>query len=165
MKGKCRLNYVRKQTWKDKLFENLTKEVHTKVHFCTCAWSKNFRDPGVILNRSLSMEPYIKSLCCQCFLYLRNISKIRKFLTNDTTKILVHAMVISRLDYANSLLRGISDKLMNKLQKVQNYAARLIMGTSLREHITPVLHSLHWLPVKYRIMFKVLLFTYQAINS
>ena len=68
---------------------------------------------------------------------------------------LVHAFISSRLDYCNSLLYGITDQLLQKLQSVQTAAARLVTEARRRDHITPVLHDLHWLPVQQRIAFKI----------
>ena len=78
---------------------------------------------------------------------------------------LVHAFLTSRLYYCNALLSGCSNKSLNGLQLVQNAAARILTGTNRRDHITPSLASLHWLPVKYRIEFKTLLLTYKALNG
>jgi hypothetical protein len=74
----------------------------------------------------------------------------------------VHAFVTSRLDYANALYLGSPQHIIDKLQSVQNAAARLITGHRKFDHITPILHSLHWLPIYQRIKFKVLLFMYKA---
>ena len=71
---------------------------------------------------------------------------------------------MSCLDYANALLCDASDKLYQRLQKIQNSAARLITGTTNREHITPVLRSLHWLPVRFRVDYKLMVMVYQAIH-
>ena len=73
-------------------------------------------------------------------------------------------LIISRLDYCNSLYSGIA-KETNRLQLVHNAAARLLTRTRMREHISPVLASLHWLPVKFRIRFKTLMFVYKALNG
>ena len=78
---------------------------------------------------------------------------------------MVHALVINRIDYCNSLLYGIPQTPLVKLKRVQNAAAHLICKVSRFDHITPVLFSLHWLPVNYRITFKVLLVTYKAIHG
>ena len=78
---------------------------------------------------------------------------------------LVHAFVTSQLDFCNSLLSGSSRKSLKTLQLVQNAAARVLTRTKKREHITPVLASLHWLPVKSRIEFKILLLTFKALNN
>ena len=82
-----------------------------------------------------------------------------------TTEILVHSLVSSRLDYANSLLAGVSKHLLQRLQRVQNAAARIVCQTSRREHITPILRELHWLPIQKRVEFKVLLITFKVING
>ena len=77
----------------------------------------------------------------------------------------VNAFVISRLDYCNSVLYGLPKLEHDKLQRIQNIAARLITGTKRKEHITPALKDLHWLPVKSRIVFRILLLTYKALNG
>uniref|UniRef100_A0A9J7XWR8 Reverse transcriptase n=1 Tax=Cyprinus carpio carpio TaxID=630221 RepID=A0A9J7XWR8_CYPCA len=71
----------------------------------------------------------------------------------------------SRLDYCNALLGGCSARLVNKLQLVQNAAARVLTRTRKYDHISPVLSTLHWLPIKHRIDFKILLITYKALNG
>ena len=94
---------------------------------------------------------------------MRNIAKVRHILSQNEK--LVHAFVTSRLDYCNALLSGCPNKSLNRLQVVQNAVARILTETSRRDHITPSLASLHWLPVKYRIEFKTLLLTYKALNG
>ena len=74
-------------------------------------------------------------------------------------------LVISRLDYANCLLYGVPKYELNKLQRVQNAAARLITGTTKADHITGALRNLHWLPIEYRIKFKILLFVYKSLHG
>ena len=96
---------------------------------------------------------------------LVNISKIRKYLTEGTTEILVHAFVSSKLDYCNSLLYGLPKHMISSLQSVQNTAARIVTLTKKFDHITPVLIQLHWLPVHFQISFKVLLLVYKALNG
>ena len=88
-----------------------------------------------------------------------------KYLTEESCKTLVHTLVTSRLDYGQTLLYGLPQTALQRLQKAQNCAARLITRTRKYEHITPVLQRLHWLPVHLRPTYKVLLFTYCALNG
>ena len=77
----------------------------------------------------------------------------------------LHTFVTSRIDYCNGLLYGLPDCEISKLQRVQNAAAMLLTSSHKYDHIMPVLHDLHWLPVKYRIHFKILLLTFKALNG
>ncbi len=86
-------------------------------------------------------------------------------LSTSNAEILIHAFMTSRLDYCNALLGGCSARLINKLQLVQNAAARVLTRTRKYDHISPVLSTLHWLPTKHRIDFKILLMTYKALNG
>ena len=86
-------------------------------------------------------------------------------LSEDASKTLVQAFVSCRLDYCNSLFFGISEGLMNRLQSVQNAAARLVTGTRRSDHISPVLRQLHWLPVRQRVDFKVATFVHQSLSG
>ena len=93
------------------------------------------------------------------------ISKIKKYLDNDSLRTVIQACVTSRLDYGNVLLNGTTASNIRLLQQVQNSAARLLTGSKRTDHITPVLESLHWLPIQHRITFKTLSITYSALND
>ena len=110
------------------------------------------------------MSSHINNICRSGSLALRNIGRVRKYLDQTNTERLVHVFITSRLDYcSNSLLYGVPEKDLNKLQRLQNSAAR--SGTKLRDHITPVLRTLHWLPVRQRVTFKILLIVYKIVNQ
>ena len=94
-----------------------------------------------------------------------NLRRIRKYLDQDSAKTIVHACISSKLDYCNSLLYGLPESQIGRLQRVQNTCARLICGSSKYSRITPVLRDLHWLPVRQRILFKILLIVYKALNG
>ena len=104
-------------------------------------------------------------ICSTSHFHLRNISRIRPFLSAESTERLVHAFITSKLDIGNSLLYGLPDTQLNRLQRLQNHAARLITKTPVHMHITPVLKALHWLPVRRRIEFKLLLQVYRALSD
>ena len=120
---------------------------------------------GVLFDKTLTMEKQVSSVSKSCFLQIRKIGRIRSYITDDACKTLVNSLVISRLDYGNALLYGVNASILSKLQRVQNTAARLISRKWKHEHITPVLVSLHWLPVQYRIKYKILLYTFKALNN
>ena len=111
------------------------------------------------------MLVHVKNVGQASFYHLRNRSKIRRYLSQDTTEILIHAYITSKLDNCNSLLNGLPAYMINKLQTIQNAAARIVTFTKKTEHITPVLRKLHWLPVQYRIIFKVLLLVFKDLNG
>ena len=99
------------------------------------------------------------------FYYLHNLRRIRKYLSQDCLVTLIHAFVTSRLDYCNSLMYGLPQCQISKLQRVQNAAARIALDLCKFCHITPALRQLHWLPVVKRIQFKILLLTFKAIHG
>ena len=94
------------------------------------------------------------------------ISRTRKYLSSQTTEILIHTFGTSKLDHCNSLLYiNVPKNVIKKLQSVQNAAARLITRSRKCDHITPILLHLHWLPVSERIKFKILLLTFKALHQ
>ena len=117
--------------------------------------SSSARNTGIIFDSNMA------------FYHLRNIpvSRIRKYISFHTAEILMHALVTSRLDFCHSLLYGIPQNVLKRLQSVQNTAARVVTLTGKREHITPILEGLHWLPVEQRVILKILLTTYKALDD
>ena len=108
------------------------------------------------MDSGLTIEKQVNAISKSCFYHIRNIDKVRQYITNDACKILVQALVTSRLDNGNALLLGLPQVLIERLQRIQNCAARLITRSRMSEHITPVFkRQLHWLPVKYRLRFKL----------
>ena len=111
------------------------------------------------------MGVQVNKVCQTAWFHLYSISKIRQYLSQDQTQSAIHAYVTSRLDQNNSLLSGLPDTLMNKLQKVQNAAARVVLGGKRDQHVTPLLKELHWLPINQRHVYKTLLLVYKSIND
>ena len=122
------------------------------------------RNLGVIMDSVLNMDAHIQHLCQTSVAQLKNIADIRWFITQDSAE-LVHAFITSWLDYCNALLYGLPATSLQKLQRVQNMAARALTGTHRHEHVTPMLHQLHWLPVQYRVLCKIALLTYKALHG
>ena len=111
------------------------------------------------------MSSHIDALCKVCYFEIHRINLIRKFLTLDVNKKLMVTLVFSKLDYCNSLLSGISQEQILKLQRVQNCVARTIFLSKKSEHITPLLHCLHWLPVNFRIDYKIVLMVFKCLHG
>ncbi len=123
------------------------------------------RNLGVILETDLSFSSHVKAVTKSAYYHLKNIARIRCFVSSQDLEKLVHAFITSRVDYCNGLLTGLPKKTIRQLQLIQNAAARILTITRKSEHITPVLRSLHWLPVTFRIDFKVLLLVYKSLNG
>ena len=123
------------------------------------------RDIGIVLDDTMNMDWHVSHTCRLAYHHLRSIAKVRNSLTMTACKTMVLSLVISRLDFGNATLYGISETLLHRLQVVQNSAARLIMRVRKREHITPILFALHWLPVRQRIQYKILTLVYRCLNQ
>ena len=131
-----------------------------KVQFSDCV-----SDLGVTIDSQLTMSGQVAALSRSCFYRLRQLRAVRNSLTIDAAKALVNAFISSRLDYCNSLLAGVGEGLLSKLQSIQNAAARFITRTRKFEHISPVLRDLHWLPIRQRIDFKVATLVHKCLNG
>ena len=127
--------------------------------------SESARNIGVIFDSHVSMESHINQVSRLCYFQLRNLSSLRPFLDTQSLEKVVHCFISTRLDYCNSLFVGLPDKLLYKLQKIQNAAARILTGSRKRDHITPVLKKLHWLPVCFRVQYKCLVMVFKCIHS
>ena len=123
------------------------------------------RNLGVIFDQHMSMGHQVRKICKTGYFHLRNISSVRNNINKKDTKTLTHAFVTSVLDNGNSLLHGISKKHLNKLQVLQNSAARVVERKRKFDHITEARKELHWLPVEARIKFKTLDFVWKSLNG
>jgi exonuclease III len=127
--------------------------------------SSSARNLGCTWDRAMDMEAHISNVCSACFYHLRNISAIRGSLTREAAEKVVHAFITSRLDSCNALLYHLPSRLLRKLQRVQNTAARIVTRSPKHCSITSVLQELHWLPVSARIEFKICTVTWKALNG
>ena len=120
---------------------------------------------GVKMDSNFKMDKQISAVVKSSFFHLRQLAKVKPLLTPQHFETVIHAFITSRLDYCNALYIGVSQASLARLQLVQNAAARLLTGTRKREHITPILASLHWLPVHFRVHFKILIFVFKSLNG
>ena len=127
--------------------------------------AESAKNIGAVLDSQLTMAGHVSNVCRSCYMHLHQISQIRPYLTQDAAATIVHSLITSRLDYVNSLLYGLPEYLIKRLQLVQNNAARLILRKRKHDSATPLLKSLHWLPVPQRIEYKINLLTYKALNN
>jgi hypothetical protein len=127
--------------------------------------SKTACDLGVTVDCGLTLKVHVQALCRSGYYQLRQLYPITRSLSREAAKTLVQAFISCRLDYCNSLLYGVTDELIRRLQSVQSAAARLVTGARRRDHIMPVLRQLHWLPVKQRITYKVASLAYQSLSG
>ena len=130
--------------------------------------SKSFaKSLGVYFDSTLTMSQHIKEITQVCYMNLRNLWMISYTLQFRLKIQLVHSLILSRLDYCNGILYGILDHHLMELQKVQNAAVRFIFGKEIKkfDHISPYLKLLHFLPIKYRIMFKIALLCFKCLNN
>ena len=122
------------------------------------------RNLGSWIDSQLTMSTHISKLCFVAFYHLCNIRRIRNYLSQETTGTLVHAFITSRIDYCNSLLYGLPNNQLAKIQTVLSASAMLVCNAPRFCHITSIMRDLHRLPIRARINFKVLLLTFKALH-
>ena len=119
----------------------------------------------VTLDSHLTCDKHVVDICKACSYHMRALRHIRPCLTDDVAKTIACALVGSRLDYANAVLVGVSDKNIRTLQRTQNNLARIVTRKYERRGDTQSLKNLHWLPIKWRIDYKIAVTTYKLITT
>ncbi|XP_068716843.1 uncharacterized protein [Montipora capricornis] len=120
---------------------------------------------GVEVDSTLALKNHVINTTKCCFYKLHNSFKIRRFLSEDAAKRMVHTLITSRLDYCNSILNGLPNTTLEFLVRVQKAAARLISNKTKFQHISPLMKDLHWLPIKKRIEYKILVLTFKCVHN
>uniref|UniRef100_A0A3B3D471 Reverse transcriptase domain-containing protein n=1 Tax=Oryzias melastigma TaxID=30732 RepID=A0A3B3D471_ORYME len=136
-----------------------------KLQELSLSCSETVRNLGVIFDSELTFIPHIKQQVKTGFYHLRNLARVRPILSLANMEMLMHAFIMSRIDYCNALLAGLPKTKIRNLQLLQNSAARVLTRTRRRAHIAPILKSLHWLPISFRIDFKILLMVFKCLNG
>ena len=117
------------------------------------------------MDSDFKLDRQISAVVKSSFFYIRQLAKVKPLLAQQHFETVIHAFITLRLDYCNALYFGVNQSSIARLQLVQNAAARLLTGVRKREHITPILASLHWLPVHFRVHFKIILFVFKSLNG
>jgi hypothetical protein len=124
--------------------------------------SEVVRDLGVLFDSDMTTKPHISKLTSVCDYQLRRIRQLRRHVDQPVRMRLASALILSRLDYCNMVLSGMPASTIAPVQRVQNAAARLVFGLRPRDHVTPALIQLHWLPVTVRIRYKTAVFMFMV---
>ncbi|XP_056009333.1 uncharacterized protein LOC125679878 [Ostrea edulis] len=125
----------------------LMKDIRLKIGEAILTPKSTVKNLGAALDATLSMEIQVNSVVKKMYFNIRRISKVKHHLTQEACAKVINATVISHLDYHNALQLGMTDRHMHRLQVAQNKAARCLTRTCYRQHISPVLQQLHWLPI------------------
>ena len=128
-------------------------------------FSTNVKNVGVVLDKNLNLDKHVNLLVSHCYKILKDIGRVKKCMERSQLERVVHAVISNRFDYCNSILMNISKENIYKLQKLQNAAAKLILGKRKRDSASGALRELHWLNVESRIVFKILLLTYKTLKG
>src|SRR6218665_2168843 len=115
------------------------------------SWTCNVKLLGVIFDSILSMDKQVNTVVKACNFHTRGLRHVRSCLTPEAARTITIGLVISKLDYCNSLLYCTSESNINKLQRVQNDLARVVLRAPWRYHAAPLLRDLHWPPIRFRI--------------
>ena len=137
----------------------------TTVNSASCWRKKSVKNLGSTLDCHLTMNAHVSNIARTCYFELRRLASIRRFLTSTATATLVSAFVLSRINYCSSLLFGSTHDVTSHLQRIHNYAARVILRLPRSSSITIHLKSLHWLPVKVRSTYKIACLCYHCHSS
>ena len=128
-------------------------------------FSVKLKSLGVTLDKTLSFDEHVKNTVKASNFHIKALRHIRPLLNKSIANSVACSIVATRLDYCNALLYGTSKTNLDKLQRIQNTLARVVAGTRKRDHITPVLKDLHWLPVEQRINYKIAVITHKVLQE
>lgn len=149
---------------KTSTLKNLTK-INLNLNGSVINPTKNVKNLGIMFDEELTMSDQVSSLCKTMFMVLKKISTYRKYMTQEVAEKVMVSLVLSKMDYCNCLLAGLPNVLIQKLQYVQNCAAKVIFRKRKSDHVTPLLKSLHWLPVKQRITYKIAMLCHKILKT
>ena len=155
IKNKLKINDSKTEfvIFRSPLMKQNLSDLSVSVEDMQVSPSSKMRDLGVVFDQYLTFHDHISGICKSTHFHLRGIGRIRNLLTFDATAQLIHALITSRLDFCNSILYNLPNKQIERLQRIQNQAVRMLKRIPRRNHITPVLRELHWLGIHDIIIF------------
>ena len=127
--------------------------------------SKVVKYLGMWMDSNLTFKDHIVKKCRTSMINIQQIKHIRPFLNWEACTTLMSGLVISHLDYCNSILAGLPDVSINQMQRVQNHAAKVVLGKSKRDSAAECISALHWLPIWSRINHKILTLIHKSITG
>ena len=127
-------------------------------------FSSKLKNVGVVIDKNLKFDSHVNTVVSHCYALIKDVRRIRDYLKREDLEKLVHAIISHRLDYCNSIYLNITKKNIQKLQKCQNSAARLILRKTKADCSKSLLNELHWLPIEVRIVYKVILIVFKVLN-
>ena len=127
--------------------------------------SPTIKNLGITFGSAMTMSDHVISLFKSVIFLLWNLARIRRFIDHNAASNTMRALILSKLDYGNALFSSCKNKDVARLQRLQNRAARIELQVPRRHSSSPLLASLHWLPIDKRIKFKILLHIYKALND
>jgi hypothetical protein len=148
-----------------KMYNDIPNGLSINVGVETISCKSPVKNLGVLMDKNLSFDSFINDTVKKCFSTLSSLFKIRKYLDIDTSKMLFQCLIMSRLDYCNSVLKGTPKKLLTKLERIQNVGARFIFRLERRSGTSSYKCRLHWLPIAERIDYKLLTIIYKCLND
>ena len=140
-------------------------EVSIKIGNDTISAVPLVRNLGVHFDKELKWTVHINHLTSNLYHILRKVAHIRHLLNEEATKIIIQALVLSKIDYCNSIYQGAPTYAIDKLQRLQNMGCRIIRKVSKYDHITPHLIELHWLRIREHVVYKVCVLVFKCING
>ena len=123
------------------------------------------RDLGVYVDSHLSYDEHISKTVSSCVSRLCQINRAKHVFDQTTLKLVINALVFSRLFYCSSVWSNTAKKNVNKLQLVQNFAARIVANKRKYDHVTPMLKSLNWLPIKDQLYFRDAVLAFKCMSE
>ena len=149
--------------WPSQLDKCTTREIDVNGEQITR--TDHTRYLGAYLNQQLDFKLHIQTKSRSAILNVLRIKAARKYLTRSACNKLMVALVLSHLDYTNSLLGGLLKASIAKLQRIQNIAAKVVLNKGKYDSATSCLEALHWLPIKYRIEYKIITLVHRSLHN